>query len=377
VAHPDFDLFNPLQPGQRKSRLQHLIDICAFREEWAIEAVERLESLDDPHVAVFFQLPQPVFVEDVPYRMPAQRKGTDIEFRFKPFLLDATLSGTVVIQTPPAETRTNATQIIAYVPLWGKWAEVYERYARCFTGNGLKDEIVWNSKEYWGGRTLRAKDFEVDLSSRLIDEVVHALRRFLKSHSTIVKTLHADTDQLYGSFMMPYPGRISRFRDSRPLLTYFLNERVSAPETVIEATKIQRGIKFTYRKFSRFETQIFELNKLVRSGSYALALAGSLSLVEWVLKLSAPKKAKRLGLAELIEYFSTSGLADDRPLLDTLRKRRNEAVHLGKHADQGKKRPHEILSIDIDDAINENTARQAIDLAWRVFQKANSGALKR
>jgi hypothetical protein len=46
VAHPDFELFNPLQPGQRKSRLQHLIDIFAFREEWAMEAVERLESLD-------------------------------------------------------------------------------------------------------------------------------------------------------------------------------------------------------------------------------------------------------------------------------------------------------------------------------------------
>ena len=138
MSHPDFELFNPLQSRQKKSRLQHLIDICAFREEWAMEAVERLEGLDGAHVAIFFQLPKPVFVEDVPYQMPAQREGTDLEFRFKPFLLNVTLGGSIVIQTPPVETRANATQIIAYVPLWGKWAEGYERYARCFTANGLR-----------------------------------------------------------------------------------------------------------------------------------------------------------------------------------------------------------------------------------------------
>jgi hypothetical protein len=374
VSYPDFELFNPQQPGQKKSRLQHLTDICAFREEWAIEAVERLESLDGAHVAIFFQLPKAVFVENVPYRMPAQRHGTNIEFRFKPFLLNATRGGNLIIQTSPSEKRANATQVIAYVPLWGKWAEVYERYARCFTGNGLKDEIIWNNKEYWGGRTLRAKDYEIELSSRLIPELLHGLRRFLKSYSTLIKTHHADTDWLYGSFMMPYPGRISQFRDSSPLLTHFLNGGVSGPLATIDAAKIHRGIEFTYRKFSRFETQIFELHRLVSSGNYALALTGSLSLVEWVLKLSAPKEVKQFGLGKLVEYFSTRGLADDRPLLDALRKLRNEATHLGEYADQGERRPHEILSIDIDQAINEETAHQAIDLAWRVFQKANSGS---
>ena len=376
MPHPDFELFNPVQPGQKKSRLQHLIDISAFREDWAMEAVERLEGLDAPHVAIFFQLPKPVFVEDVTYRMPAGREGTDIEFHFRPFLLNVTTSGNVAIQTPPAETRANATQTIAYVPLWGRWAEGYERYARCFTGKGLKDEIIWNNKEYWGGRTLRAKDYEIELSSRLVREVDHALRRFLKSYSTIVKTQHADTDWLYGSFMMPYPGRISQFRDSTPLLSHFLNGRASNSHDTVDAARIHRGIEFTYRKFSRFETQIFELNRLVSTGSYALALAGSLSLVEWVLKLSAPKEAKQLKLAELTEYFSARGLADDRRFLDALRRLRNKATHLGEEADRGDMRPHEILNIDIDQAINEQTARQAIDLAWRVFQKANSGVFR-
>ena len=374
---PDFELFNPRQPGQKKSRLQHLTDICAFREEWAWEAAERLDGLAEPHVAIFFQLPQPIFVEDVAYRMPAQRKGTYIEFYFKPFLLDVTTTGGVVIETQPAEMRANATQVIAYVPLWGRRAEVYARYARCFTSNGVKDDIVWNSEAHWEDRTLRAKDYEVELSSRLLAEVVYALRRFLKSHSTIVKSLHADTSLLYGSFMMPYPGRVSRFGDSKPLLSYFLNECVVTPKQTIEADRIKRGIEFTNRKFSRFETQIFELNKLVASGNYALALAGSLSLGEWLLKLSAPAEAKELSLAKLIEYFSSKGLADDRPLLDMLRKQRNEAMHLGEHADHGKSRPHEIFDIDIDETINEETGRQAIDVAWRVFQKANSGVLKR
>jgi hypothetical protein len=377
MSHPDFELFNPIQPGQKKSRLQHLTDILAFQEDWALEAVEHLEGVDAPHVAIFFQLPKPVFVEGVPYRMPANREGTDIEFHFKPFLFNVTPGGNVAIQTPPAETRANATQTIAYVPLWGKWAEVYERYARCFTGSGLRDEIVWSNKEYWEGRTLRAKDFEIELSSRLVREIDHALRRFLKSYSTIVRAQHADTNWLYGAFMMPYPGRISQFRESTPLLTHFLNETASSAPATIDAARIHRGVEFTYRKFSRFETQIFELNRLVSSGSYALALAGSLSLVEWVLKLSAPKEAKQLTLGELTEYFSARGLADDRQFLDALRRLRNKATHLGEEADRGEMRPHEILSIDIDQAINEQTARQAIDLAWRVFQKANSGIFRR
>jgi hypothetical protein len=112
------------------------------------------------------------------------------------------------------------------------------------------------------------------------------------------------------------------------------------------------------------------------TANYALALAGSLSLVEWVLKLSAPNDIKKLNLAGLIEYFNARGLADDRPFLDVLRKLRNKATRLGEHADQGNKRPHEILSIDIDAAITEETAHQAIDIAWRVFQKANSGVFK-
>jgi len=371
-----FELYNPLQSGQKKSRIQHLTDICAYREEWALEAIDRLDNLGDAHVAVFFQLPMPIFVEDTVYKMPALRADTQIKFQFKPFLFLSTLSGRVEIQTAPAETRANSTQVIAYVPLWGRWAEAFYRYEHCFTANGMKDEIIMNNKIYWGGRTLRAKDFEYELATRIECEVEYALRRFLKSYSTVVKAQYAETEGVYSSFMMPYPGRLSQYgKSSRPLVSYFLNQTIVEPGARIDAERILRGVEFTLRKFSRFEIQIFELNRLVRSGNHALALAGALSLTEWLLRLCAPKEVKQLQFVRLIDYFSTRGLADDRPVLDEFRKLRNAVIHLGEHSGSIKTRPYEIVSIDIDQAISQGTALEAIELAWRVFKKANSGAL--
>ncbi len=180
-----FDLFNPVQSGQKKSRVQHLLDILALREEWAIDAGCRLETLDSPHVAIFFQLPLPIFVEDVIYKMPALRSNMQIELQFKPFLLGVTPGGSVITHTPP-EHRINSTQVIAYVPLWGRWTEAFRRYESCFTNSGFKDDIVLAKERYWGDRTLRARDFEHELSLRVEREVAHALRRFLKAFSTII-----------------------------------------------------------------------------------------------------------------------------------------------------------------------------------------------
>jgi hypothetical protein len=370
-----FDLFNPVQSGQKRSRVQHLLDILALREEWAMDAGCRLETLDSPHVAVFFQLPLPILVEDVTYKMPALRGNMQIQLQFKPFLLAVTPGGSVITHTPPVEHRINSTQVIAYVPLWGRWAEAFRRYERCFTNSGFKDDIVLPKERYSGDRTLRARDFEHELSLRIEREVAHALRRFLKSFSTIIREPDGDPVRLYGKFMMPYPGRLSAYGEAIPLVGHFLAEASRKVGTPIAADKISRGVEFTYRKFSRFEIQLFELNRLVRTGNHALALAGALSLIEWLLRLSASKKVKRLRFGELIEHFSTRGLADDLDLVHELRKLRNKATHLGEYSTSETKRPYEILSIDIDETIDQEVTRSAIDLAWRVFQKANSGAL--
>jgi hypothetical protein len=370
-----FELFNPAQPGQRKSRLQYLIETSAFREEWASDAADRLEGYKSPYIAAFIQLPSPVFTEDVVHRMPAHRQGIDVDLQFKPFLFCSTPYGSPAIETAPSETRANATQVIAYCPLWGRWARGYERYTNCFTTKGMNDLVVLQQREYSGGRTLRAKDFEHELANRIHVEIGYALRRFLKSYSVIVKAQHAEPQAWYGSFLMPYPGRVSQFGTPTPLLQHFLQERALTARPLVKSDLIRRGVDFGNRKFSRFENQIFELARLVQTGNFALAIAGALSLTEWLLRLSAPRSEKRLRFVELIAYFSSKGLAEERPLLDELRKLRNTAMHLGEYSGSREKRPHEILNVNVDEILNGDIARQAIDLAWRIFQKANSGAL--
>jgi hypothetical protein len=240
----------------------------------------------------------------------------------------------------------------------------------------MRNEVVLTRDRYWGDRTLRAKDFEYELCSRLEQEIRYALRRFLKSYSALSRTMHASTDMLYSFFMMPYPGRLTYHSIPTPLAGYFLRSNVAPQTNKVDGKKVIQGVDFTYRQFSRFELQIFELNRLRREGNYAIALVASLSLIEWILRLTAPPEHKRLALFQLIDNLSKRGLADVvRKPLDELRKLRNLATHLGEHADLGRRRPHEILELNIDNLITEDTAQRAIELAWLIFQKSNSGTL--
>ena len=71
---------------------------------------------------------------------------------------------------------------------------------------------------------------------------------------------------------------------------------------------------------------------------------------------------------------SSPGLTEtDRVQLHELRKIRNGAVHLEEH--NGQKRAYEIRELKIDEIIKKDTAQKAIDLAWLIFQKSNSGKL--
>jgi hypothetical protein len=317
-----------------------------------------------------------VLVDDEVYQLPAKTSGVKIGFQFKPFLLEVDINGRVNFSSA-TQVNANATQIQAYIPLWGRRAgEGFRRYEQCFTEGGMRNEIVMTRDRYWGDRTLRAKDFEYELCSRLEQEVRYALRRFLKSYSTLSKCMHANTDTLYSLFMMPYPGRISYHAVPTPLAAYFLRSNVTSQSDKIDGKKVIGGIDNTHRQFSRFELQIFELNRLRREGNYAIALVGSLSLIEWVLRLTASPEQKTLPLSKLIDNLSKRGLSDSvREPLHELRNLRNVAVHMGEHADLGRRRPHEILELNVDNMIKEDTAQRAIELAWLIFQQSNSGTL--
>jgi hypothetical protein len=373
-----FELYNPIEPGQRKSRLQHLNEIGATKEEWLIEAVDHLESVDGPYVAAFFQFPGAILVENAMLKLPAKTSGVKVQFVLHPFLLDVIPHGQLQITTSFDAANPNATQVMGYTSLWGRRAECYHRYTGCFNAGGMKNGIVMYSHEHGGGRTLLARDFEIDICKRLEDEFRYAIRRLLKSYATLVRAMHPETDVLYNFFMMTHPARLAYHSVPVPLLSYFLRAKSVLPTTPVEARRIERGVEFTYRRFSRFELQIFELNRLSREGNHALALVGALSLIEWVLKLVAPVRDKRLRLSELVDKLTKHGLSNSvSASLTELRKIRNEAAHLGEHAKLGNKRPHEVLELDIDSIIDEKVAGRAIDLAWSIFQQANAGSLIR
>jgi hypothetical protein len=186
----ELQLYNSAQEGQKNSRLQHLREIAAFPPKILAEAVDEQESREAPHVAGFFQIPKPIFAGSGIFSAPAREHKQTIDLKFTPIELNFDIAGLprCEVDTGQADFRPNATQVCAFVPIWQKRADYYPRYERCFSSSGMTNDVVIHGHESWiEGRPLTATDFEHNLSSRIVRELQFAMRRFLKSYSSVAK----------------------------------------------------------------------------------------------------------------------------------------------------------------------------------------------
>ncbi|MEQ9144611.1 MAG: hypothetical protein RLO08_09655 [Parvibaculaceae bacterium] len=130
---------------------------------------------------------------------------------------------------------------------------------------------------------------------------------------------------------------------------------------------------------SHFERQIFKLDRLAKAGSHALALVGSLSLIEGLLRLFVPRRrGKGKNLAGLVSLIDRDGESHQvRSDIDQLRGIRNDFVHMEAYAKASGMLPYEIVDLDLDSLVQPEDAEMAIHCAWYIYRMANSGMLNK
>ncbi|MFD0917280.1 hypothetical protein ACFQ14_12750 [Pseudahrensia aquimaris] len=377
----ELQMFNSAQKGQKKSRLEHLIEIAAFPPTILANAVEEQERRDAPHVVAFFQIPKPIFAGSGLFSAPAKEHNQSVDLQFTPIELSFDIAGRpkCEIDIGQLSFRPNATQICAFVPIWQKRADYYPRYERCFSSFGMTNNVVIHGHESWiEGRPLTAVDFEHNLSSRIIRELQFSTRRFLKSYSTVAREDALTDDWLYSYFTMPYPWRLSYGSPPTPTYRYYVDAHKRDVVPPYNQKNIDGGINFSFRKFSRFEKQIFSLSQMSLEGNYGLVAVTGLSLIEWILKMNATGKNKKLNLYGLIELFDGDVMSGDiKKYLHDLRKLRNIIIHMNEYSSFKGNSAHEIEHLSLDEQIGKDDATQIIDIAWNLFRASNAGLLQR
>jgi hypothetical protein len=177
---------------------------------------------------------------------------------------------------------------------------------------------------------------------------------------------------------MPHPWRLSYGSPPTPTYKFYADKHKRDAVSPYNREKIDGGIKFSFRKFSHFEEQIFSLSQMSIEGRYSLVAVTGLSLVEWILKMNAVGKDKKLNLYGLLELFDDETFPEGvKVYLHDLRKLRNIIIHMDEYSSFRGKSAHEIVNLNLDEKISKDDALQVIDIAWSLFRASNAGVLQR
>jgi hypothetical protein len=170
--------------------------------------------------------------------------------------------------------------------------------------------------------------------------------------------------------------------DSVSVVSGLLERLVGVPPLeTIEQGRLLSAMQTRYREFGPFEAQLFALERLRADGEVALALIGTLSLLEWVLNSfigNGGGKERNLASSirdERITFFSDP----QKDLIDTARRARNAAVH-GEPPSRnslvagGSAAGREVEGLSTK--ISSLEVRQIIELVFMAYRETNLAARK-
>ncbi len=324
------------ETGKNTVRLHRLLSIGASWSELIDEIAELLETTDTPHVVSFFQLPYPLHLSREWHRVRGSQGDANLYLYLQPRLvkiaMDEFARPSIRELTVNEEVDgTTITQIIALIPLWGPRLRFYPDYLRCVYEGDLTHRIVVSKKYSWlpDGSAISSSVYEHDLSRRLYRLVESGLRFLLPSYS-VSSLLEAQLPAVLNNFFtMPAPGRVIFNHPPLPVWSTLLHKIPSGPVTTVTSSKLQTALKSGLRELGKFEHQLFAMNRLRLDGEKALALIGTLSLLEWFLNAHFPGPSKR---QDSVRVLLRAGRLDFLPesyreLLDEAGLLRNGLVH--------------------------------------------------
>ena len=277
--------------GQRDSILTFLLGVNAATPELLCGAADRLEELGPPYVCCFAQLPFPICVEAGEYAVKADTETVIMRLEFR--LVEATIddqgrSQLLLEPNGDCDNKTASsplgTQVIGFIPLWGRRTLYYKNYLACLKADGLRDEVInpalQDGRGYgYKGTVVTSHSFEAELPKKMLDEFPIALRRFISNYSVLALDDIPVPNFLYGYFVMTAPGRIAYGRPPVPLTRGLLRTHTSI--LPVERAKIVEALKTSIREIDRFILQLQAMKRVANSGEPELAIVGAVSALEW------------------------------------------------------------------------------------------------
>jgi hypothetical protein len=371
------------ETGKNTLRRQRLLSIGAVWPELLEEIADLLESKDStPHVSCFFQLPYPLHADRAWHRVRGSREDPNLYFHLQARLARIQFdefARSSIRELPLSETIDGATvtQIIALIPLWGLRARFYSEYARCVSGEDLVNRIVVPREYSWiEHRAISAADFEFNLVSRLTRLIMSGLRFFLPSYS-ISSLLEAPLpDALSNYFTMPFPERVIFNRAPEPIWLKLMSGILAHRVETVTYSSLQKSMRLGLRELGKFEHQLFAMNRLRLEGERALALIGTLSLLEWYLNLHFPGASRK---QDSVGVLVKTGRIDFIPeplraLLAEANQLRNRLVHGSPPSRHSLTSPHASAGRENEyqgNIISSEKVEQVIRAALEVFRLAN------
>lgn len=366
--------------GKNSVRLKRLFSIGAAWPQLIEEVSDALDSEDAPHVAAFFQVPFPLYIEPALHKVPALRPGLTIRLnaRLIAVEIDELARLTARERTEGDDERhLIVSQMVAFIPLWHPRSEYYADYVKCVRDDDLVHRIIVPPEDSWlEHRAISSSDFEHDITRRVTRELLTAIRHFLPCYSVVSLQEAPMPAWLSNYFLLTAPGRVTFNRAPEPVLKRLPVRPTTSAPSVASSKDLQLAMRLRYRELTKFEHQLLAMNRLRLEGEKALALIGTVSVLEWFLDQHHGANPKRQdSITTLVNTGCLNFLS--APLIDKLReiaKLRNRVVHgapPGRHSltymhgAPGRERD------SIDDAVSSGAIEEIIRTALEIFRLSN------
>lgn len=376
---------NPPQPRQKVSKLSHVMGLAGPSLETLASAANELERREVRYVAAFFQLPYPIWVEDEWISVKAAREGLICDLKFDVQEVVFKPLGTAIARPPEYSDLSLPliTQVTALIPVWGIRCRYHEKYLSLCGVSDSENPLIIPQWDSWvDNRPIRLIQYQVNFAERLVSELQFAIARFLPTYALLSISESLIPTRLFGYCSMLCPGKVVFAGDFTPVYHGFFSAKgQSRDRNRIPKEKIASALNTSARSLNKFESQLIALERIRSSGEHELALVGTLSLLEWLLKefLTREHNIKVKTIHEALQKWEKCLLTQWESIyFDGLRVRRNSAVHDGPPQrqpmtfalpDSG------YLTLGLRSSINTLEVRRAIEVLFEIYRRMNLNAV--
>ena len=373
------------EPDQSNSKIERVAKSAQVNFEILANVANELETREGPHVAALFQLPFAVSTGANWCRVDTGTHGVRADIRTEVCQVELVSLDQFRLVRGRAEKPTAPliTQVIALFPLWQPRAKFYEKYLTYAFDPRRGDAIVVPQGSSWiDNRPITTKAFGHDIARRLFREVKPILRSFLPAYSITAISAVPVPSQVYGYMAMTAPGRVMFAGESVSVVSGLLDRLVrTAPVETVDQGTISSAMQTRYREFGPFEAQLFALERLRADGEVALALIGTLSLLEWVLNtfIGGTGGKERNLVSSIGDKRVTFFTEQEKELINTARRARNAAVHGEPPSRNSLLTGGAAAGREVDGLSTRITAlevRQIIELVFKAYRETNLAARK-